>query len=79
MTIQSILFPKKRYSVKEAKQYLKDHGYKTNYNGKKYDETEHYYRFRQAKPLSKKKQKEGWRYTVRVVKGGVKYIIMFLL
>lgn len=45
-TVQSILFRKDEYSVSEAKAWLKSHGYSFH----KMDETEEYYRFRQAPP-----------------------------
>lgn len=48
--IQSVLLAKKKFSLEEAKQYLKKHGYKIEYNGKGVHETEKFYRFRQRLP-----------------------------
>lgn len=67
MIIQSILFPKKKYSEKEAKSWLVKKGYKHP----KPDITEHYLRFRQRPPNSKKK------YTMTTIKGGIKFVFMY--
>lgn len=45
--IQSVLLAKKKFSLEEAKQYLKKHKFKIEYNGKGVHETEKFYRFRQ--------------------------------
>lgn len=45
--VQTILFERKRWRIKEARMWLKAHGYKYN---KKVDVTTNYYRFRQNPP-----------------------------
>lgn len=69
MTVQTILIPRKIYSLKEAEKWIKDHGYKSSYYGKPVDITENYYRFRQKKPNSKFLYK-----TIRI-QGGIKIVI----
>lgn len=48
--IQSVLLSKKKYSLETAKEFIKKHGFKTEYKGKGVHETENYYRFRQDDP-----------------------------
>lgn len=46
MRVQSLLFPRDRWTKPEARGWLKEHGYKS----RKVDETDRYYRFRQVDP-----------------------------
>lgn len=46
MQVQSLLFPRDKWTKPEARAWLKEHGYKS----KKVDETDRYYRFRQRDP-----------------------------
>ena len=46
MRVQSLLFPRDRWTKPEARTWLKEHGYKS----RKVDETDRYYRFRQVDP-----------------------------
>ncbi len=46
MVVQSILFDKEKFTIEEAREWLKKHKYKDN----GYDETDKYYRFRQRDP-----------------------------
>ncbi len=48
--LQSILFNKKYFTLAGAKAWLKKNNYKITFNGKKYDSTINFYRFRQAEP-----------------------------
>lgn len=50
MVVQSVVFPKKTFTMKESKTWLKKHNYKTSFYGKGVDETPNTYRFRQAAP-----------------------------
>ena len=47
MTIQNIMFKKKYFTLKEANEYIKKHGYKPI---KKVHETDKMYRYRLASP-----------------------------
>lgn len=49
--LQTVLVPKNRFNKESAIKWILDHKYKNN----GIDETEHYYRFRQAEPNKKKK------------------------
>lgn len=74
--VQSVIFAKDSWSLKEAKKWLKDKGYTKDFKGKGVDETGQSYRFRQAKPLSKKKKHEGYHYTTMHPKEGVSFVMI---
>lgn len=46
MTLQTVLFPKNKWKLDDAKRWLMDH----NHRWHDVDETEHMYRFRQQEP-----------------------------
>lgn len=69
MTIQSIIFDKKKYSKAKAIYYLKMKGHKYN----KIDETQNYYRFRQVTPI----YSQGVKYMTLDMKPGIKYIVYY--
>jgi hypothetical protein len=71
MKIQSVLFPKAKYTTKQAESWLKKHNFRTTFHGKKVDETDKYYRYRQAVPNPKNK------YFVKHAKDGILFVIMF--
>lgn len=48
--IQSIIFNKKNYTLKQSQEWIKKHGYKLTFYGKPVDITENYYRYRQQSP-----------------------------
>ena len=48
--IQSILIPKKYFSIDDAKLWIIYHGFKLKFRNKPYHETSKYYRFRQSIP-----------------------------
>ncbi len=48
--LQTILIPKDKYKLRDAEKKIQEMGYKTSFYGKKADETENFYRFRQASP-----------------------------
>ena len=75
MTLQSILYPKSKGSLEQAKKWIVKNGYLLHYKNKAIDITDKYYRFRQAQPLSKKKIAMGWYYFIKNEKG-IKFIIM---
>ena len=52
MVVQSVVFPKRMFSLRESKRWLIKHNYRTSFYGKGVDETENTYRFRQAAPSS---------------------------
>lgn len=70
-TLQSVLFKKSKFSVKEAKSYLKKKGYKVTFYGKQYDETANFYRFRQAKP------KKNVKYFIKTSESGVVMVFYY--
>src|SRR4051794_28048381 len=66
---QSVLIPRSRYTLAQAKQWLVDRGYKINFPGKSGpDITELYYRFLQAEP------KHGMYRTLRLGKSEIMLI-----
>ncbi len=66
--VQSVLFEKKRFSIPEARKFLKDHGFVDI----KVHTTPEYHRFRQVEPI------KGKRYVNKPAKQlGVHYILMY--
>lgn len=65
--VQSVIFPKEKFSISQARKWLKDH----HYGGKKVDTTENFYRFRQMKPM------KGGRYTTMTLPNGVEIILHY--
>lgn len=55
--IQSVILPKKEFTFHTAKLWIKKHNYRLTFYGKQPDETEDYYRFRQASPTKFDKKK----------------------
>jgi hypothetical protein len=66
--IQSVLIPKSKYSLSEAKKWIKDNGFRLTFHGKKVDITKNYYRFRQKSPGGTMRTK---------TEGDIKFIIMY--
>lgn len=64
MHIQSVVFPKSRFTQKQALKWLYEHGYKYN----KIDITHNMYRFRQHDP-------SGLSYYTKVLPNGVHLIV----
>jgi hypothetical protein len=50
MVVQSVVFPKKAFTMKAAKKWLVKNNYRTSFYGKGVDETPNTYRFRQEAP-----------------------------
>lgn len=71
MHIQSVLIPKRTFTLVQAKAWIKKHGYKLTYHGKEVDITEKFYRFRQKAP------KKDMRYFVRHIEQGILYVMMY--
>lgn len=65
--LQTILFPKAKYSVSKAIEWLKSH----NYNYHKVDVADHYLRFRQREPTA------GGRYRTKTLPNGVELVIHY--
>lgn len=68
--IQSIIFSKDKFTLKESKHWLLKHNYKIKYYGKKPDITENYYRFRQAAPIKAK-------YYIKKIDDGILFVYYY--
>ena len=55
MGVQSVVFPKKHFTLREANDWIKKHNYKLTHYGKKVHITPTQFRFRQTSPLKYKK------------------------
>lgn len=75
LVLQSIIFPKNKYTKKQAEAYLLKHNYKIKFYGKGVDETINYYRYRQASPLKFKKDK----YITKKLNNGIQLILGYLI
>lgn len=64
MTIQTILFPRSKFTEKEAKLWLQQHNFKFG----KVDKTENYLRYRQYAPNFN-------RYITKILPNGVELVI----
>ncbi len=72
MSIQSVIFNKKNFTLGQAKIWIRRKGFKQsfrNYNNKKVEETTNYFRFRQKAPGGFKK------YYMKKVGTGVMYVM----
>ena len=70
--IQSILFDKHNYTIRDALHFLTEHKYKHN----KVDETDEFYRFRQIEPNLLRRQ--GYtRIRTKEIARGLKFIIYY--
>jgi hypothetical protein len=70
MPLQTVLFPKSKFTVETAKKWLKKQGYKTSYYGKEIQDEGRYLHARQRRP-DKNKQ-----YYTHTLPSGVKLVIM---
>jgi len=66
--VQSVLIPRSRYSMEEAREWLREHSFSAS---GKVDVTSQYYRFRQSAPGEFK------RIRTKEVAGGVELLIGF--
>lgn len=48
--VQSVVFPRDKYNLTQAKKWLKDNNYKVTYRNKPVDKTKTQFRFRQTAP-----------------------------
>jgi len=69
--VQSVRFPKKDFTLSQARSILRALGYKDSYYGKSpYTQTDNYWRFRQFNPDKYKqyiiRKKEGIQYVIGV-------------
>ena len=69
MGIQSVVFPKKHFTLSQAKAWIKRNNYKLTHYGKKVDITPTQFRFRQKSPSSYKK------YRTKTLPNNVKLVI----
>jgi len=66
--VQTVLFPKSKFSVATAIEWLKKH----NYKHKDVDMGDHYLRFRQHQPVP------GTRYITKTLPNGVEIVIGYI-
>jgi hypothetical protein len=71
MNVQSVVIPKKNFSLSQAKKWIKDNNYKLTFYGKPVDLTVGFYRFRQMAPSNFDKK----TYKTKVLKNGILLII----
>lgn len=69
MRVQAVLIPKDKFTQAAANSWIKKHGYKLTFYGKKVHITDKYYRYRQEKPNK-------GTYAIKRLKNGVKLIMM---
>ena len=50
MEVQSVIFDRARFSLDEAKLWIRAHGFKATFYGKRPELLDRYYRFRQRNP-----------------------------
>jgi hypothetical protein len=73
--IQSVRFPQSKWTEKQANWWIKSHGFKTIWRGKKVDISHLQYRFRQKDPNIKHKSVK----TIRLPNSnGIQYVIYYL-
>ena len=66
--LQTILIPRNKFTLAEAKQWIKDHGHKLTFYGKPFHKTTHYYRFKQNYPNA------SLSYRTKTFKNGIKFV-----
>lgn len=71
MPVQSVLFDKRKWSLKDSKKYLRAHGFKHF----AVDETSNYYRFRQIDPTGPKALH--FHYFTKEAGPGIRYVMGF--
>lgn len=70
MHIQSIIIPKSNFTKKKAYEWIKLHGFKTEFGNKKGpDITKNFFRFRQRAPSKK------YHYYVKALSNGIKLVL----
>ena len=70
MKLQSIIFPKSKFTKKQAYQWIQFHGYKIKFGNKKGpDITLNYYRFRQRAP------NKNANYYIKTLNNGIKLVL----
>jgi hypothetical protein len=71
MVVQSVVIPKKNFTLAKAKQWIKDNKYKVSFFGKGVDKTVNTYRFRQVAPSVIKPK----TYRMKNIKDGIKLVV----
>jgi len=68
LELHTILVPRNRYTLTLAKKWIREHGYKVTYYGKKPHVTTNFIRFRQLKP------REGANYVTKKLPNGIQFV-----
>lgn len=68
MELHTILVPRKKFNLTQAKKWIIDHGYKVSYYGKKPHITANYIRFRQLKP------RKDAKYITKKLPNGIQFV-----
>lgn len=71
MSVQSVIFDRKIFTLQQATKWIVAHGFKTRYRNKAVDVKPHTYRFRQKQPSKK------YKYRTLNITDGIKFIVRF--
>ena len=71
MVVQSVVLPKKNFTLAEAKKWIKDKKYKVSFFVKGVDKTVNTYRFRQVAPSAINPKS----YKMKSIKHGIKLVV----
>jgi len=71
MEVQSVVIPKKKFTLKQSDKWIKDNGYKLTFYKKPVDITVGFYRYRQKAPSRFNPKK----YKTKVLKNGILLIL----
>ncbi len=71
MSIQSILFDRSHYTLQQSHEWIKHHGYKTEFHDKKVHITPNKYRYRQEAPDPNAK------YRIKKISPGIEFIMKY--
>jgi hypothetical protein len=69
LRVQSILFPKSKFTLKTAKSWLISHGYKISYYGKPIQSETNFWRSRQRKP------NKNYKYVTEILPNGIRLVL----
>lgn len=70
MKLQTILIPRRNFTLRAAKAWIRKHGFRLTFFGKPVDITTNYYRFRQSDPVQHAK------YFTKVLPNGIELIML---
>jgi hypothetical protein len=71
MSVQSVILDKNHFTEKEAHNWIKTHGFKTQFGEKKVHVTDNTYRYRQLEP------KHDVKYRIKKVTPGVEFVMEY--